>query len=50
MSEEAWFWHGWALYREGDIPGAIADWRKALSVRPEYEDALYGLNFVGATP
>ncbi|HET9588534.1 MAG TPA: C39 family peptidase [Anaerolineales bacterium] len=50
MSEEAWLWHGWALYRKGDTPGAIEDWRKALSVRPGYEDALYALNFVGAAP
>jgi hypothetical protein len=50
MSEEAWLWHGWALYRQGDLQGAIEDWRKALSVRPGYEDALYALNFVGATP
>ena len=50
MSEETWLWHGWALYRKGDIPGAIADWRKALSIRPGYEDALYALNFAGAAP
>jgi hypothetical protein len=50
MSEETWLWHGWALYRQGDTNGAIADWRKALSIRPGYEDALYALSFVGATP
>jgi uncharacterized protein YvpB len=50
MSEETWLWHGWALYRQGDTNGAIEDWRKALSVRPGYEDALYALSFVGATP
>ncbi len=50
MSEEAWLWHGWALYRNGDTNGAVENWRKALSVRPGYEDALYALNFVGATP
>lgn len=50
MSEEAWLWHGWALYRKGDTTGAIEDWRKALSIRPGYEDALYALNFVGAMP
>ena len=50
MSEEAWLWHGWALYRQGNTNGAIEDWRKALSVRPGYEDALYALSFVGATP
>ena len=50
MSEETWLWHGWGLYRQGDTNGAIEDWRKALSVHPGYEDALYALNFVGATP
>lgn len=50
MSEETWLWHGWALYRQGDTAGAIEDWRKALSIRPGYEDAFYALNFVGATP
>jgi len=28
----------------------VENWRKALSVHPDYEDALYALNFVGATP
>ena len=50
MSEEAWLWHGWALYRQGDTAGAVEDWRTALSVRPGYEDALYALSFVGASP
>jgi tetratricopeptide (TPR) repeat protein len=50
MSEEGWLWHGWALYRQGDTNGAVENWRRALSVRPGYEDALYALNFVGATP
>ena len=50
MSEETWLWHGWALYRNGDTDGAVENWRKALSIHPGYEDALYALNFVGATP
>ena len=50
MSEETWLWRGWALYRNGDLNGAIKAWRKALSIRPAYEDALYALNFVGSTP
>jgi tetratricopeptide (TPR) repeat protein len=50
MSEETWLWHGWALYRKGDTTGAVENWRRALSVHPGYEDALYALNFVGATP
>jgi hypothetical protein len=50
MSEETWLWHGWALYQQGDTAGAVEDWRRALSVRPGYEDALYALSFAGATP
>ncbi len=50
MSEESWLWRGWALYRAGDLNKAIESWRRALSVRPGYEDALYALNFVGSTP
>ena len=50
MSEETWLWHGWAQYRAGKLNDAIESWRKALSVHPGYEDALYALNFVGATP
>jgi hypothetical protein len=50
MSEETWLWHGWALYRKGDTLKAIENWRKALAIHPGYEDALYALSFVGATP
>ncbi len=50
MSEETWLWHGWALYRKGDGKGAVENWRRALSVHPGYADALYALDFVGASP
>lgn len=50
MSEETWLWHGWALYRKGDTKGAVENWRRALSIHPKYKDALYALDFVGATP
>ena len=50
MSEETWLWHGWALYRQGDTVKAVENWRKALAIHPGYEDALYALSFVGATP
>jgi tetratricopeptide (TPR) repeat protein len=50
MSEETWLWHGWALYRKGDGKKAVENWRKALSIHPGYQDALYALSFVGATP
>jgi tetratricopeptide (TPR) repeat protein len=50
MSEETWLWHGWAQYRKGDTTKAVESWRKALSIHPGYEDALYALSFVGAAP
>jgi tetratricopeptide (TPR) repeat protein len=50
MSEETWLWHGWAQYRNGDTAKAVESWRKALSIHPGYEDALYALSFVGAAP
>ncbi len=46
MSEEAWLWYGWALYRTNDFEGARAAWNKALQVRPNYTDAEYALNFL----
>lgn len=49
-SEEALLWHGWALYRTGKTPEAIYEWRKALDANPNYTDAVYAMNFVGATP
>ncbi len=50
MSEEAWLWNGWAHYRLGDGKAAVESWRKALKVNPNYQDAKYALNFVGAAP
>jgi tetratricopeptide (TPR) repeat protein len=49
-AEEALLWHGWGLWKQGDIEGAVADWRKALQVHPGYDDAIYALQFVGAAP
>lgn len=49
-SEEAMLWRGWGLYRQDDLPGAIAMWRKALGARPGYVDAINALQFVGAKP
>ena len=45
-SEEALLWHGWALYRQGNILGAINDFRAALDVNPNNVDAQYALDFV----
>jgi tetratricopeptide (TPR) repeat protein len=49
-SEEALLWHGWALYRMGKKNEAVADWQKALQYHPNYQDALYALNFVSSNP
>jgi hypothetical protein len=45
QSEEGWLWHGWTLYRQGDINGALEDWLKALEVNPNYQDANYAIDF-----
>ncbi len=45
-SEEALLWHGWALYRQGNILGAINEFRAALEVNPNNVDAQYALDFV----
>lgn len=39
MSEEAWLWYGYGLYRKGDYDGARASWQKADKINPNfYED------------
>ncbi len=47
-AEEALLWHGWAMYRQGDISQAIADFEQALVENPNYQDAQYALDFVRA--
>lgn len=45
-SEEALLWHGWGLYRQGDINGAVADFNAALEANRLYLDAQYALDYV----
>ncbi len=45
-AEEALLWHGWAMYREGRINEASADFWQALQENPNYEDARYALDFI----
>lgn len=51
-AEEALLWRGWGYYRqsEPDVNQAVTLWRQALEAHPAYQDALYALEFVGATP
>ena len=49
-AEEAWLWHGWAMYRKGKTAEAITDFQKALEENPNYQDAQYALDFVQANP
>ena len=36
MSEEAWLWYGYGLYRKGDYDGALKAWQKADSINPKF--------------
>ncbi len=47
MSEEAWLWYGWALYRKGDAEGALFAWNKALSINDSpYVDARGAIQLI----
>lgn len=50
QSEEALLWRGWGRVRKGETDGAIADFRAALAVNANYQDALYALDYLGASP
>jgi hypothetical protein len=47
-AEESLLWRGWARYRLGDTGGAVDDFRAALKVNPNYLDAQYALDYIGA--
>jgi tetratricopeptide (TPR) repeat protein len=49
-AEESMLWRGWAFYSQGDLFAAIEDFRAALKVNPNYVDAHYALEYVGASP
>jgi tetratricopeptide (TPR) repeat protein len=36
MSEEAWLWYGFGLYRQGDYDGARKAWEKANEINPNF--------------
>ena len=49
-SEEAWLWHGWAMYRTGDSQQARQDFERAYRENPNYQDAIYALDFMRNNP
>jgi len=49
-AEEALLWNGWALVRKGETNRAVEQFRKALEANPNYQDAVYALDFIGAGP
>ena len=48
--EENFYWRGWARYMQGDSAGAVSDFRAALEVNPNFNDARASLVDLGATP
>ncbi len=49
-AEEAFLWHGWALYRSGDTGQAVENFNAALKENPNYTDAQLALDFVNQNP
>ena len=47
-AEEALLWHGWGLFRQGDNEGALGYFQQALFENPNYGDAQYAINYLGA--
>ena len=47
-SEEAMLWRGWAEYRLGNADTAMSYFNAALNVRPDYEDALWAIDFINS--
>lgn len=48
--EESIYWRGRAKYMIGDTPGAIADYREALRLHPNWGPAVQGLQDLGIQP
>jgi tetratricopeptide (TPR) repeat protein len=48
MSEEAWLWYGYGLYRNGDNDGARKAWKKASNINPNFfeDQAQNALNLL----
>jgi tetratricopeptide (TPR) repeat protein len=48
--EESIYWRGRAKYMIGDTPGAIADFREALRLHPNWTPAIQALQDLGVQP
>ncbi len=48
--EESLYWRGRAKYMIGDTPGAIADYREALRLHPNWAPAIQALQDLGVQP
>ncbi|MEP0805667.1 MAG: C39 family peptidase [Chloroflexota bacterium] len=48
--EESLYWRGRAKYMIGDTPGAIADYREALRLHPNWAPAIQALQDLGIQP
>jgi tetratricopeptide (TPR) repeat protein len=48
--EESIYWRGQAKYMIGDTPGAIADYREALRLHPNWGPAMQALQDLGVQP
>lgn len=48
--EESFYWRGWAREAQGDLYGAISDWKTALELHPDWDPARYQLERVGELP
>jgi hypothetical protein len=48
--EESYFWRGWSRYSTGDYFGAVEDFRAALQVNPNFNDAILALQSLGESP
>ncbi len=49
-SEEALLWKGWAMTRKGYRDEAEKDFRAALKINPNYQDAKYALDYLSNKP
>lgn len=46
--EESYVWRGWARHMLGDTQAGIADFKAALLVNPNFNDAITALDYFGA--